>query len=84
VQRLPADANRDEDGPYLALDAVHLARWHGHAPARFGHPDAVAVLMKALSAHDADFSRAEAGLRVDLAIAHLETGQRDAAREELA
>lgn len=84
ARRLPPNVERDEDGPYLALDPVHLARWRGHALARFGHPDAVRILTDALSAHDSDFSRAEAGLRVDLAIAHLETGQRDTAREELA
>lgn len=84
AQRLPATVERDEDGPYLALDAVHLARWRGHALARFGHADAVPVLTHALTAHDAEFSRAEAGLRTDLAIAHLASGERDAAQEQRA
>jgi hypothetical protein len=82
ARRLPDSAERDEGGPYLALDVVHLARWRGHALARFGHPDAVRVLTDALSAHDAEFSRAEAGLRTDLALAYLAGGERDAAREQ--
>jgi hypothetical protein len=79
-RRLSDGDERNEDGPYLALDPIHLARWRGHALARFGHPDAVRVLTDALAAHDADFSRAEAGLRTDLALAHFAFGERDAAR----
>jgi predicted negative regulator of RcsB-dependent stress response len=82
MRRLPSTVQRDENGPYLALDAAHLARWRGHALARFGHSAAVGVLTDALSAHDAEFSRAEAGLRTDLALAYLAGGQRDAAREQ--
>jgi hypothetical protein len=79
---LPETAERPAVGPYLALDAVHLARWRGHALARFGRPEAVTVLTGALDAHDTEFSRAEAGLRADLAIAHLAVGERDAARTQ--
>ncbi len=39
------------------------------------------MLTGALDAHDAEFSRAEAGLRTDLTLAHLVSGQREAARE---
>jgi hypothetical protein len=60
----------------------HLARWRGHALARFGRPEAVTVLSGALAAHDAEFSRAEASLRADLTIAHLGTDERDSAREQ--
>jgi hypothetical protein len=77
---LPEAAERPADGPYLALDHIHLARWRGHALARFGRQEAVAVLTAALIAHDAEFSRAEAGLRADLAIAHLANGEREAAQ----
>jgi hypothetical protein len=42
----------------------------------------VRVLTDALSAHDAEFSRAEAGLRTDLALAHLASGDQEAAREQ--
>lgn len=81
---LPAELQPAGDGPYLALDAAHLARWRGHALARFGHPDAVTVLTAALDQHDTEFSRAEAGLRTDLVLAHLTSGEHDAARAELA
>lgn len=53
--------------PYMALDAVHLARWRGHALARCGHPEAVGVLTRSLHMLDPTFIRAETGLRVDLA-----------------
>ncbi|MGH3856650.1 MAG: hypothetical protein ACRDR6_24825, partial [Pseudonocardiaceae bacterium] len=47
---LPSDAT---DGrPYIALNPVHLARWRGHALARFGHPDAITVLTAALTQLD--------------------------------
>ena len=68
---LPAQPDRLADGPYLALDDVHLARWRGHALAHFGHPDATTVLRRRLGRHDAEFTRAEAGLRTDLVLAHL-------------
>ncbi|WP_219419694.1 hypothetical protein [Pseudonocardia nigra] len=83
-QLLPRAPDRDEDGPYLALDPVHLARWRGHALARFGRPDAVGVLTDALAAHDSEFSRAEASLRADLALAYLANDEPRAAREQLA
>jgi hypothetical protein len=79
---LPASRERLPDGPYLALDPIHLARWRGHTLARFGHPEAVTVLTAALTAHDAEFSRAEAGLRIDLALAHVATGEREAALKQ--
>jgi hypothetical protein len=79
---LPEAAEQAADGPYLALDPIHLARWRGHALARFGRPEAVTVLTGALAAHDSEFSRAEAGLRTDLAIAHLAAGEREAARTQ--
>jgi hypothetical protein len=71
------------NGPYLALDAAHLARWRGHALARFGRPDAATVLRDALDQHDAEFTRAEAGLRTDLVMAYVALGERDAARHEV-
>jgi hypothetical protein len=71
----PADSR-----PYVALDAVHLARWLGHALARFGDPEATAVLTDALKRLDPSFVRAETALRVDLATALAATGDRDGAR----
>jgi tetratricopeptide (TPR) repeat protein len=81
---LPAAPQPAGDGPYVALDVAHLARWRGNALARFGHPDAVTVLTAALDQHDTEFTRAEAGLRTDLVLAHLTSGEHDAARTELA
>jgi tetratricopeptide (TPR) repeat protein len=81
---LPDTPGRLDDGPYLALDPVHLARWRGHALAQHGHPDATTVLRDALNNHDAEFTRAEAGLRVDLVVAHARVGELAAARNELA
>jgi HEAT repeat protein len=49
---------------------------------RIGDPEAVPVLTGALRDHDADFTRAEAALRVDLAYAHLMAGDRAAADEQ--
>jgi hypothetical protein len=65
---LPVD-KIDITGPYVALDSIHLARWRGHALARCGDPDAAEVLTKALHGLDPTFTRAQTGLRVDLAIA---------------
>ncbi len=73
AETLPLDCTPVPDGPYMALDAVHLARWRGHTLARVGDPAAVPVLLGALRAHDAEFTRAEAALRVDLVFAHLAT-----------
>jgi tetratricopeptide (TPR) repeat protein len=64
---LPSDPTNER--PYVALDPVHLARWRGHALARFGHPDALTVLTDALDRLDPSFVRAETALRVDLATA---------------
>jgi hypothetical protein len=81
---LPDVPGQLADGPYLALDAAHLIRWRGHALARFGSPDATILLRAALDQHDAEFTRAEAGLRTDLVLAYLALGEHDAARHELA
>ena len=81
---LPDTPGRLDEGPYLALDAAHLARWRGHALAHFGRPDATTVLRDALGRHDAEFTRAEASLRADLVLAHVALGEHDAARHELA
>jgi hypothetical protein len=68
-----------DDRPYVALDTVHLARWRGHALARFGHPDAISILTDALNRLDPTFVRAETALRVDLATALTANGDRDEA-----
>ncbi|UMP04377.1 hypothetical protein [Amycolatopsis sp. EV170708-02-1] len=76
---LPSDASTP-DGPYVVLDPVHLARWRGHALARVGEPEAVDVLSSALSRLDPTFTRAETGLRVDLATAFSAMGEREQGR----
>jgi tetratricopeptide (TPR) repeat protein len=81
---LPTDVSSADDGPYVALDPVHLARWRGHALARIGEPDAVVVLSSALANLDPTFARAETGLRVDLASAFLAIGEREQARVQVA
>ncbi|PXY23464.1 hypothetical protein BAY59_27735 [Prauserella coralliicola] len=76
---LPDDAST-ASGPYVVLDHVHLARWRGHALARVGEPEAVDVLTSTLGKLDPTFTRAEAGLRVDLATALATWGEDEAAR----
>ena len=76
---LPPDCTPDANGPYVALDEGHLARWRGHALARIGDPSAVPVLVGALRVHNTEYTRAEAALRVDLVVAHLAAGDVDSA-----
>lgn len=71
-----ANGDREPGIPYVALNEAHLARWRGHALARFGHPDAVIVLSQALAQHDPTFVRAEASLRADLTCTYLALGER--------
>lgn len=75
---LPGDS-ATEDGPYVVLDAIHLGRWRGHALARIGESSAVDVLAAALEQLDPSFTRAAAGLRVDLATALQAVGEPAAA-----
>jgi hypothetical protein len=78
---LPADPI-DPDGPYIALDSVHLARWRGNALAQFADPAAVDILSSALDGLDPTFTRAETALRVDLATALTALDEREAARNQ--
>ena len=80
--QLPRSDGCHATRPYVGLDDVHLARWRGHALARIGDPEAVQVLTGALHDHDAEFTRAEAALRVDLSLAHLAAGDAAAANEQ--
>jgi len=65
--------------PFLFLAGAHLDRWRGHALARLGEADAIDQLSSALPRLPADFTRARAGMLVDLAHAHAAQGDRDAA-----
>lgn len=64
------DSGNDNSLPYLMLGAGHLARWRGHCLARLGEEQAIEDLTSALDVMgEGQYGRAEAGLRVDLALA---------------
>lgn len=78
-----ASADTAQRGPYVALDAVHLARWQGHALARLGDRSALPVLSEAASNLDATFCRANATVHVDLATAYVSSGELSLAYEHI-
>jgi len=82
AQRLLPEDSTDPDLPFVVLDAVHLGRWRGHCLARLGAAEAVDDLSDALSRLDPSFTRAAAGLRTDLALAHSMRGEHEAAHEQ--
>jgi transcriptional regulator with XRE-family HTH domain len=65
------DMLRDPEMPSIFLTQAHLARWRGHSLALLGDDQAISDLYRALDEMDSTFTRAEAGLRCDLAQAHL-------------
>ena len=67
--------------PYLALDTTHLARWRGNCLVQFGDTATIGDLTTALAGMDGTFTRAEAGLRCDLAAALHAAGDRHEARQ---
>jgi transcriptional regulator with XRE-family HTH domain len=69
--------------PYLALDTAHLARWRGNCLIQFGDTATIRDLTTALAGMDGTFTRAEAGLRCDLAAALHAAGERHEARQHL-
>lgn len=75
---LPADTT-DPALPFIFLSEAHLARWRGNCLVRVGDAAAIEHSLAALAAMDASFTRAEAGLRCDLAEAMLLIGERDEA-----
>ncbi len=77
-QELP-DGDGDEDLPFLALNAGHLARWEGHCLAQLGDADAVTTLSGALAELDPTFTRARSGLLCDLSTALVRRGDVEAA-----
>jgi transcriptional regulator with XRE-family HTH domain len=74
---------RDPDMPSIFLTAGHLARWRGNALALVGDALAVSESYSALNAMDSTFTRAQAGLRCDLAQAHLVRGEYSEAAEQI-
>jgi len=84
AQSLPAGGEaRDPDMPSVFLNAGHLDRWRGNVLALLGDDDAVNSLYQALDTLDPTFVRASAGLRCDLAQAHLARQEFDQAAEHL-
>lgn len=81
---LPADDDaRAPDVASIFLDIGHLTRWRGNALALLGDGQAVSDLYVALDSMDPTFARAAAGLRCDLAQAHLVRGEYDEATSHL-
>jgi len=78
---LPSDSE-DPDLPFLFLAAPHLARWRGNCLARLGLDEAITDLTRALDTMEDGFTRAEAGLRCDLALALSMRGENDEARRQ--
>jgi tetratricopeptide (TPR) repeat protein len=78
-----SDAPADEPLPYLSLNSAHLARWRGNCLVRFGDTAIISDLTTALAGMDGSFTRAEAGLRCDLAAALHDSGEREEARNHL-
>jgi tetratricopeptide (TPR) repeat protein len=78
---LPTDPE-DPDLPFLFLAGPHLARWRGNCFARLGLEEAINDLTSALDTMESGFTRAEAGLRCDLATALLMRGEADEARRQ--
>lgn len=76
-----ASGGSDESLPFVMLDSGHLARWRGHCLARLGEAEAIDELTSALTAMgEGQYGRAEASLRVDLALAFRARGDRAEAR----
>jgi hypothetical protein len=79
----PGEEARDPDMLSIFLNRGHLDRWQGNVLALLGDDDAVDSLYDALGSVDPTFVRATAGLRCDLAQAHLARGEHDQAHEHL-
>ncbi|MEY9950172.1 helix-turn-helix domain-containing protein [Kitasatospora sp. GAS1066B] len=79
----PGEDCRDPDMPSIYFNDNVLARWRGRALVHLGEAAALDELYDALAENDATFIRATAGLRCDLARAHLARGERDEAIDHL-
>ncbi|WP_327359667.1 XRE family transcriptional regulator [Streptomyces sp. NBC_01304] len=76
----PADP-ADPSLPFLFLAGPHLDRWRGNCLATLGADEAVTDLTAALNSMSG-FTRAEAGVRCDLAVALQRRGEWDEARRQ--
>lgn len=79
----PGDGARDPDMLSIFLNEGHLSRWRGNALALIGDDEAVSSLYGALDSADPTFIRTSAGLRCDLAQAHMSRGEYDQAQDHL-
>jgi transcriptional regulator with XRE-family HTH domain len=83
ARRLLPREPHDPELPYIVLSDVHLARWRGNAFAHLGDTAAITDLQEASSRLDPSFTRARAGLHVDLAGALTAAGRHAEARTAL-
>ena len=70
-----------DDLPFVMLDPVQLERWRGHCLAKLADPAALEALAAALPGERTSV-RAAASLHADLAVAHLNAGDRDRSHAE--
>lgn len=85
LDRAQSALDRDvaaNETPYVALNDIHLERWRGHCLARLGRGDAIQSLRDAAARMDGTFTRARAGLTVDLAVALHAAGEAQDARRQ--
>ncbi|MER0443066.1 XRE family transcriptional regulator [Streptomyces sp. Edi4] len=69
--------------PFLFLGGSHLDRWRGNALATLGADEALEDLTASLASMDmSGFTRAEAGVRCDLAVVLARRGEREEARRQ--
>ncbi|WP_327157260.1 XRE family transcriptional regulator [Streptomyces tubercidicus] len=74
---------RDPEMPSIFLNGGHLTRWRGHVLAMLGDSGAVNSLYDALKVVDPTFVRAQAGLHIDLAHAHLARAEYEEANTQV-
>ena len=68
--------NDQDDLPFVMLDPVQLERWRGHCLAKLADPAALDALGAAMPSERTSV-RAAASLHADLAVAHLNAGDRE-------
>lgn len=74
---------RDDDMPSIFLNESHLARWRGNVLALIGEDEALSQLQQALASMDPTFTRAQAGVRCDIAQAYAFRGERAEAAAQI-
>ncbi|WP_067470548.1 helix-turn-helix domain-containing protein [Nocardia amamiensis] len=76
---LPDRQGEDNDLPFIAHDATHLARWAGHILAQLGDPAAAAITRESMRAIPEDFVRARCAQQLDLAQSAISADRREEA-----